>query len=305
MQLTIDAALQERVEAVHGRGGPRPPPAGGHRVGDGPAQRRAAGAGQLAARGLQRHRRRARSTRARTAPWAPATSPDRPSRPSRWPGALEEGLIKPATEFDLPPQIQVADRKIGEAHDRGAVTPDRGRDPRPVLERGLGDDRPEAGPEAVRPAGCAGSASGGPPASGCPGEAGGIVPRPKDYSGSSLGNLPIGQGLAVTPMQMAAAYSAIANGGVMHAPARGRGRGRPAAGAWSRPATPARSRGCSRACWRPAARRRRRRCPATSWRARPAPPRSPTPSRRATRSSSSSPPSSASRPRASRGCWWR
>jgi cell division protein FtsI (penicillin-binding protein 3) len=30
-----------------------------------------------------------------------------------------------------------------------------------------------------------------------------------------MGNLPIGQGLAVTPMQMAVAYSAIANGGVL------------------------------------------------------------------------------------------
>jgi cell division protein FtsI (penicillin-binding protein 3) len=38
------------------------------------------------------------------------------------------------------------------------------------------------------------------------------------YSGSSMGNLPIGQGIAVTPMQMAAAYSAIANGGILRTP---------------------------------------------------------------------------------------
>jgi cell division protein FtsI (penicillin-binding protein 3) len=38
------------------------------------------------------------------------------------------------------------------------------------------------------------------------------------YSGSSMGNLPIGQGEAVTPMQMAAAYSAIANGGMLVRP---------------------------------------------------------------------------------------
>jgi cell division protein FtsI/penicillin-binding protein 2 len=48
-----------------------------------------------------------------------------------------------------------------------------------------------------------------------PGEGTGIVPRPKDYSGSSMGNLPIGQGLAVTPLQMATAYAAIANGGIL------------------------------------------------------------------------------------------
>jgi cell division protein FtsI/penicillin-binding protein 2 len=47
-----------------------------------------------------------------------------------------------------------------------------------------------------------------------PDEGAGIVPRPSEYSGSSMGNLPIGQGLAVTPMQMAAAYSAFASGAI-------------------------------------------------------------------------------------------
>ena len=51
-----------------------------------------------------------------------------------------------------------------------------------------------------------------------PGESPGIVLRPREYSGSSLGNMSIGQGIAVTPLQMAAAYSALANGGVYHQP---------------------------------------------------------------------------------------
>jgi cell division protein FtsI/penicillin-binding protein 2 len=33
-----------------------------------------------------------------------------------------------------------------------------------------------------------------------------------------MGNLPIGQGIAVTPMQMATAYAAIANGGILRTP---------------------------------------------------------------------------------------
>jgi cell division protein FtsI/penicillin-binding protein 2 len=33
-----------------------------------------------------------------------------------------------------------------------------------------------------------------------------------------MGNLPIGQGLSVTPMQMASAYAAIANGGILRTP---------------------------------------------------------------------------------------
>ena len=47
-----------------------------------------------------------------------------------------------------------------------------------------------------------------------PGESGGIVLPEKDWSGSTIGNVPIGQGIAVTPIQMAAAYAAIANRGI-------------------------------------------------------------------------------------------
>ncbi len=48
-----------------------------------------------------------------------------------------------------------------------------------------------------------------------PGESGGIVPSyPDQWSGTTIGNVPIGQGIAVTPIQIAAAYAAIANGGV-------------------------------------------------------------------------------------------
>ena len=35
--------------------------------------------------------------------------------------ALEEGLVTPETMFDLPPTLQVADRKIEESHERGYV----------------------------------------------------------------------------------------------------------------------------------------------------------------------------------------
>jgi cell division protein FtsI/penicillin-binding protein 2 len=40
-----------------------------------------------------------------------------------------------------------------------------------------------------------------------------VLPEEK-WSGSSIGNIPIGQGIAVTPIQMASAYAAIANRGV-------------------------------------------------------------------------------------------
>jgi cell division protein FtsI/penicillin-binding protein 2 len=59
---------------------------------------------------------------------------------------------------------------------------------------------------------------GAPTGVGLPGEQQGIVLHSWQYSGSSMGNLPIGQGESVTLMQMAAAYSAIANGGILRSP---------------------------------------------------------------------------------------
>ena len=44
------------------------------------------------------------------------------------------------------------------------------------------------------------------------------MPTLDEYSGSTMGNLPIGQGLSVTPMQMVAGYTAIANGGILRPP---------------------------------------------------------------------------------------
>jgi cell division protein FtsI/penicillin-binding protein 2 len=45
------------------------------------------------------------------------------------------------------------------------------------------------------------------------GEDPGDVPAYEDWSGSSIGNIPMGQGLTATPLQLAAGYAAIANGG--------------------------------------------------------------------------------------------
>jgi cell division protein FtsI (penicillin-binding protein 3) len=49
---------------------------------------------------------------------------------------------------------------------------------------------------------------------GFPGEVDGIMPGPDEWSGTSIGTIPVGQGVAVTPLQMASVYEAIANDGV-------------------------------------------------------------------------------------------
>ena len=51
-----------------------------------------------------------------------------------------------------------------------------------------------------------------------PGEASGIVLPGRSWTTSSIGTIPIGQGIGVTAMQMASMYQAIANGGVMREP---------------------------------------------------------------------------------------
>ncbi|EHY88146.1 peptidoglycan D,D-transpeptidase FtsI family protein [Saccharomonospora azurea] len=49
---------------------------------------------------------------------------------------------------------------------------------------------------------------------GLPGESPGYVPPRDQWSGTTYGNLPIGQGLSMTVVQMTSMYQAIANGGV-------------------------------------------------------------------------------------------
>ena len=131
--------------------------------------------------------------------------------------ALEDKIVTPSTMFDLPPTIQVADREIEESHPRGYVTLSVADILAQSSNVGAVKIGLETGAERfdywVRRFGF-----GTPSGIDFPGEEAGIVPHVEDYSGSTMGNLPIGQGLAVTPIQMAAAYSAIANDGMLRAP---------------------------------------------------------------------------------------
>lgn len=129
-------------------------------------------------------------------------------------GALEEGLVTPQTSFDLPPQIQVADRSIHDAEARGSVTYTTAQ----ILSRSSNVGAVTIGLRLgrrkfdywVRRFGF-----GSPTGVDLPGEERGQVLPVSRYSGSTMGNVPIGQGLSVTPLQMATAYSAIANGGTL------------------------------------------------------------------------------------------
>jgi len=131
--------------------------------------------------------------------------------------ALEDKEVTPTSTYTLEPTIKVADRTIEESHPRGTATMSvaeilahSSNVGAVTIGLGLGSERfsrwisrfgfgRRTGVE-------------------FPAEEIGIVPSLEEYSGSTMGNLPLGQGLSVTPMQMMAGYAAIANGGIMRQP---------------------------------------------------------------------------------------
>ncbi len=131
--------------------------------------------------------------------------------------ALEEKLVTPETAFTLAPSIQVADRTIEDAEPRPTETLSVAQILAQSSNVGAVTIGLELGAEKFsrwidrfgfgRPTGVQ-----------FPAEEQGIVPPLAEYSGSTMGNLPIGQGLSVTPMQMVAGYTAIANGGILKPP---------------------------------------------------------------------------------------
>jgi cell division protein FtsI (penicillin-binding protein 3) len=128
-------------------------------------------------------------------------------------GALSNRLVSPTTRFTLPYEIHVADRIIHDAEPRGTETmtvahilSHSSNVGAITLAQKLGRHRLV---QWISRFGF-GKLTG----IDFPGESAGIVLPEKHWSGSSIGNIPIGQGIAVTPIQMASAYAAIANRGL-------------------------------------------------------------------------------------------
>jgi cell division protein FtsI/penicillin-binding protein 2 len=127
-------------------------------------------------------------------------------------GALSEHLVTPQTKFTLPPTIRVADRTIHDAEDRGTETMTVAQ----ILQKSsnvgvdtiaikyLGESRLK---KWIKQFGF-GQKTG----IDYPGESAGLLPS--YWSGSTIGNVPIGQGVSVTPLQLASVYGAIANKGM-------------------------------------------------------------------------------------------
>ncbi|MDH4139696.1 MAG: penicillin-binding protein 2 [Coriobacteriia bacterium] len=130
---------------------------------------------------------------------------------------IEEGLYGPDSVFNLPPKIEVGGRTIGESH------------PRPTVDWSLAEIVTySSNVGAVKLGQALGPETlyqyldrfGFTRATGVdfPGESPGSVPPIDTWSASSIGTIPFGQGIAVTPLQLARAMSAIANGGELVTP---------------------------------------------------------------------------------------
>jgi cell division protein FtsI (penicillin-binding protein 3) len=131
--------------------------------------------------------------------------------------ALEEGLVTPTTEFTVPPQLEVGERIIKDAEEHGTENMTVGQ----ILARSSNIGAVLIGQKIgatkfskwVERFGF-----GKPTGVQFPGEEKGIVPKLSEYSGATIGNLPMGQGAAVTPMQMVQGYTAIADNGIERPP---------------------------------------------------------------------------------------
>jgi cell division protein FtsI/penicillin-binding protein 2 len=133
-------------------------------------------------------------------------------------GAMQDGLVTPRTVFNVPAALHIGGRYIHDAEGHGNerlsvaqilhVSSNIGAD---EIGLRLGAKRFDYWVHRF--------GFGSPTGVDLPGEERGIVLRWWQYSGVSMGNLPMGQGESVTPIQMATAYSAIADGGILR-PAR-------------------------------------------------------------------------------------
>jgi cell division protein FtsI (penicillin-binding protein 3) len=216
IRLTLDAAIQERVEAVLGEVGQAYQPAGATAVVMDPrtgAILALANWPRVDANNPDGAPDYARQNRAIQFNYEPGST----FKAFTVAGALEDGLIEPDTMLSVPPEIQVADRTIGEAHENGngplTVSQVLARSSNVgtvMIGMKLGANRFDRW---VRRFGFA-----KPTGVELPGEQRGIVLDVDRYSGSTLGNMSIGQGLSVTPLQMAAGFTAIANDGVRREP---------------------------------------------------------------------------------------
>jgi cell division protein FtsI (penicillin-binding protein 3) len=132
-------------------------------------------------------------------------------------GALADGTVNSHQRFTLQPTITVYDRTIHEAETRGTVN----YNVKDILVHSSNVGAVTIGIKMRQTAmlkWVEAFGFGRDTGIAFPGESPGIVPAADQWSGTTIANVPMGQGIAVTPLQIAAAFAAVANNGVYKQP---------------------------------------------------------------------------------------
>ncbi|KAA0234368.1 MAG: Penicillin-binding protein PbpB [Acidimicrobiales bacterium] len=130
-------------------------------------------------------------------------------------GALEDGAITTETRFEVPDYYVVADKEFTDWEEEGHATGWWNLDEIISRSSNIGTIKvaQELGRDRLHHY-LAAFGFGEQTAVGFPNEAQGILRPVEEWTGSDIGSVPIGQGIAVTPVQLWAAYNVIANDGV-------------------------------------------------------------------------------------------
>lgn len=130
---------------------------------------------------------------------------------------VDRGLYTPDSMFELPPSIEVGGRRIGEAHGRGTVNWSLTQIVTNSSNVGAVKLGIALGPDGLYEYF---DRFGFTEKTGVdfPGEGQGWLPPTDQWSSSTIGTVPFGQGISMTSVQLARALSAIANGGNLVTP---------------------------------------------------------------------------------------
>ncbi|WP_018117524.1 peptidoglycan D,D-transpeptidase FtsI family protein [Corynebacterium mastitidis] len=127
-------------------------------------------------------------------------------------GVLEEGLTTPDEVLQVPGAISMSGVTVNDAWEHGTVpyttTGIFGKSSNVgtlMLAQRLGEEKYARYLEKF--------GIGQPTGVELPNESAGLLPSPEQWSGGTFANLPIGQGMSWTTLQMASVYQALANGG--------------------------------------------------------------------------------------------
>lgn len=127
--------------------------------------------------------------------------------------AIEQGLVNPQTIVSVPPSLRVGDATFEDAEPHGALSWTVTQVFAHSSNIGTIKIAQQVGKERLY-SGLMAFGFGQRTAIDFLNEQHGVVPKPSAWWSTSIGTIPIGQGVSVTPMQMLAAYNVIANGGV-------------------------------------------------------------------------------------------